>query len=69
MNQVDGKGEIEDKFRAGYQQQNEYGTVRGQQCTGVNKECSLPGQTVQYPNKPQGPAHSGIATQRLPAKE
>lgn len=68
MDEVHGEGKIEHELRACYQKENKDGTVMCQPNASVEDRCSLPSQTVQYPDQPQGPAHSGIAAQSLPAK-
>lgn len=69
VDEMDGEGEIKHELRARYQEKNEDGTGICQQSARGDGRCSLPSQTVQYPDEPQGPAHSGVAAQSLPAKQ
>mgnify|MGYP004501698643 CR=1 FL=1 len=68
MYKVYGKGEVEDELGAGYKKENEYGTVTCQHRVSVDDGCRLPSETVQYPDEAQGPAHCGVAAQRLPVE-
>lgn len=70
VDEVYGQCKVENELGSGYENKYEDGTIdtsadsrHGGACMG-----SLPCKTIQNPDKPQGPAHGGVAAETLPAE-